>query len=222
MVFMDERMSTGEPVLTVDDGNNRVHWNRKNGKTTTPVFMHFQDESDVKKLREHMEAAAKDNKQFSLKDRLADAAAKTDQNPTEGQKKAGNYQKGRVSIHDMRVSIENPRGSIRTGPGWEREMMDHYGQIIGTEGADGDPVDVFIGRHPESEIAFVVDQVDQSGNFDECKVILGAISEKHARQIYSRNYPRGWRCGTITPMTIPEFREWVKSRKAKKPAAGKK
>ena len=34
--------------------------------------------------------------------------------PTEGQKAAGNYQKGHVNLHGLDISIENPRGSVRS------------------------------------------------------------------------------------------------------------
>ena len=35
--------------------------------------------------------------------------------PTEPQKEAGNYRKGHLSLHGLDISIENPKGSERSG-----------------------------------------------------------------------------------------------------------
>ena len=70
--------------------------------------------------------------------------------PSEAQIKAGNYPKGHVYAHGMRISIENPADSVRSGVGkdgepWDSRMQHDYGYIRGTEGADGDHMDVFLG-----------------------------------------------------------------------------
>lgn len=54
--------------------------------------------------------------------------------PTEGQKSAGNYKVGRVNLHGLEISIENPKGSKRTGTDkdgetWSQTMRHHYGYI---------------------------------------------------------------------------------------------
>ena len=67
--------------------------------------------------------------------------------PTAAQAVAGNYLKGRVTVHGMRLAIENPRGSLRH---WESrdgrkgttQMRFHYGYFEGVKGADGDELDV--------------------------------------------------------------------------------
>lgn len=129
--------------------------------------------------------------------------------PTPAQAEAGNYRKGHIRLHGLDITIENPKGSVRKGKGWERTMACHYGYIRGTVGRDKDHVDVFIGGQPQSEIVFVVDQVTQGGRFDEHKCVLGATSEAKAREIYLSNYPDGWRCGPITAMTIDQFKAWL-------------
>lgn len=43
------------------------------------------------------------------------ARSEIDQNPTEAQKEAGNYRKGHVKIDGFNVTIENPKGSVRSG-----------------------------------------------------------------------------------------------------------
>ena len=99
--------------------------------------------------------------------------------PSEAQKTAGNYQKGHTRIHGLDVTIENPKGSFRTGvhagKPWRVRMPADYGYIRGTTGADGDHVDCFVGPDEKSEKVFVIDQKDlKTGAFDECKCILGA------------------------------------------------
>lgn len=133
--------------------------------------------------------------------------------PTEAQKEAGNYRKGHVRVAGLDVTIENPAGSTRKGPGWTQQMKDHYGYIRGTESAEGktEQLDVFIGKHPESQKVFVVDQIAKDGSFDEHKVLVGYPSEMSALRAYKRNYPEGFKVGPLTTMALPEFKEWLKS-----------
>jgi hypothetical protein len=130
--------------------------------------------------------------------------------PTEAQKDAGNYKKGALSLHGLRISIENPAGTRRR-PEWP-PLAHHYGYIRGTEGKDGDHVDVFLG--PDAENAdlpvFVVDQVTQAGRFDEHKVMMGFADEAAAREGYLANYSPGWSgLGDITQMALADFKVWV-------------
>ena len=85
--------------------------------------------------------------------------------PTEAQIKAGNYPKGHVRIHGLDVSIENPKGSVRSGKDkngkpWSVTMQSHYGYIKQSKGADKEHIDVFIGPNPESKKVYIVDQVN--------------------------------------------------------------
>jgi hypothetical protein len=147
--------------------------------------------------------------------------------PTQAQKEAGNYKKGKVKLHGFDISIENPKGSTRTGTDpdgneWSSTMQHHYGDIKGTIGADGDSIDVFIGDNPESQKVFVVDQVDpDTGSFDEVKVMMGFDSIEAARKGYLSNYDKDWKgLGEITETTVDEFKAWTKRpRKSKQPFA---
>ena len=136
--------------------------------------------------------------------------------PTDAQKQAGNYKVGRVNLHGLNISIENPKGSERSGKSpdgteWSNILQAHYGYIRGTEGNDGDHVDTFIGPNPESQKAFVVDQVNKDGSFDEHKVMLGVDSLKQADDLYHANYHAGWTGrGAITEMPLDQFKAWVK------------
>ncbi|MBE0425779.1 MAG: hypothetical protein IBX72_03925 [Nitrospirae bacterium] len=135
--------------------------------------------------------------------------------PTEAQKEAGNYKKGHIAIQGLDISIENPKGSTRSGVTaegrkWETEVKSHYGYIRGTKGKDKDHIDTFIGEHPESKNVFVVNQIDpKTGKFDEHKVMLGFQTENDARIGYLENYEPGWKgLGSITPMSVKEFKDW--------------
>lgn len=153
---------------------------------------------------------------LSTAEQVDAAASEVDTDPTEGQKEAGNYRKGHVSIQGLDISIENPRDSIRSGTDpdgnrWESTMAHHYGYIKRSEGADGEQVDVFIGPNPDSDKVFVVDQVNPDGSFDEHKVMIGFDSRSAAQTGYRSNYQDGWTVGPITEMTMEEFRQWLES-----------
>ena len=147
--------------------------------------------------------------------------------PTEAQKEAGNYKKGKVRLHGLDISIENPKGSTRKGKDqdgkeWSSEMKHHYGDIKGTTGADGDSIDVFIGDKPESQKVFIVDQVDpKTGEFDEVKVMMGFDDAEAAKSGYLSNYDKNWKgLGEITEASVEDFKAWTKRpRKSKQPFA---
>lgn len=143
--------------------------------------------------------------------------------PTEAQKKAGNYKKGKVTIAGMDIRIENPKGSTRSGTDdngdeWSITLNHHYGDFVGTKGADGDPVDVFIGESDEFEQVYIVDQVGLKGEFDEHKVMLGFSSMSQAKAAYLSNYKKGWDgLGDITAMSLDKFKAWVNAGVKNKP-----
>ncbi len=147
-------------------------------------------------------------------------------NPTEGQIEAGNYKKSDViHLNGMRITLENPAGSTRSGTSpdgkkWETTMAHHYGEFKATEGADGDPLDVFIGPRPDTSKVFVIDQNKADGSFDEHKVMMGFADEASARQGYLDNYEAGWQgLGAMTEMTPAQFKAWAKSDLVKQPVS---
>lgn len=152
-------------------------------------------------------------------DRAAHEAATSPKNdlpqPTDAQKEAGNYKKGHITLQGLDITIENPKDSYRTGTSpdgkaWKNKLHSHYGYIKKTEGADGDHVDVFVGDNPESNLVFIVDQVDKSRKFDEHKVMLGFPNKERAIKGYMDNYERGWHVGPVSKLTMDEFKEWLK------------
>lgn len=169
----------------------------------------------------------------SAVDVAAHAAATSPRNdlapPTEAQAKAGNYKKGHVSIGGLDVAIENPEGSTRSGTDpdgkpWSVTMGAHYGYVKRTTGADGDQVDVYIGKaDPVQSPVFVVDQYDrQTGKFDEHKAILGASSLEEAQSLYDAHFSDGKgaeRRGAVTPMSFDAFKDWARNGNTKAPMA---
>jgi hypothetical protein len=145
--------------------------------------------------------------------------------PTQAQKEAGNYTKGHINVQGLDVTVENPRGSERTGKRedgseWRHTMSDHYGYIKRTQGADGEQVDVYVGPKPESSRVFVVDQLNQkTGGFDEHKVMMGFDDETSAKKAYSSNFDKGWKVGPVREMSVGEFKDWLKDGDTTKPAA---
>ncbi len=155
-------------------------------------------------------------------DMFGAAASEADPAPTEAQKEAGNYKKGHIRFQGLDIAIENARGSKRSGTApdgtqWESEMAHHYGYIKRTEGADGDHVDVFIGPEHDSARVYVIDQLDEDGNFDEHKVMLGFRNQKTARDAYRANYQEGWNVGPTTSMSMGEFKSWLANDDTTKP-----
>lgn len=142
--------------------------------------------------------------------------------PTVGQLKAGTYLKGRITVQGMPIAIETPQGQRRQGKSdgqpWSVICMAHYGDLSGTKGADGDPVDVFVGPVPESEKVWVVNQSNKDGGFDEHKVLLGFADEESARTAYMNSYERGWKgLQSLIPCTITQFKWWLKFGDTTKP-----
>ena len=141
--------------------------------------------------------------------------------PTEKQKEAGNYKKGHIKVDGYDITIENPKGSTRSGKdasgkAWSVPMHYDYGYIKGTEGVDGDHIDVYLSDNPTSGNVYVVDQIDQkTGKFDEHKVMYGFPSKEAAVEVYKGQYEKGWKVGTVTEVSREDFKKWVESSKRK-------
>ena len=167
-----------------------------------------------------------ENAETSLQSEVTRAEQQTNAEPTEGQKEAGNYKKGRVKVGPFDVVIEQPRGSVRSGvdangKAWETTMQNTYGYFGGTKGVDGDAIDVFLAHNLDEwdgTTVFVVDQYNPDGSFDEHKVMLGFNSQEEAEGAYFANYESDWaktHRTEVTAVPLADFTEWVKSSKRK-------
>ena len=154
---------------------------------------------------------------FSL--RLKSAIEETETNPSDAQKESGNYKKGHIKFGGYDYTIENPKGSTRSGKDadgkeWKVTMHDTYGYIRGKFGKDGDHLDMFINDKADLDNwngdVFVVDQVNPDGSFDEHKVMYGYDSMDDAKNAYLANYSDGWQgLGNITGVSKDEFDKWL-------------
>lgn len=158
----------------------------------------------------------------SLANAVAVAEKETDTTPTEKQKEAGNYKKGHVQVGTFNITIENPKGSVRSGIDaegnkWETTMQNTYGYIRGTEGVDGDHIDVFLSDDIDEwngRKVFVVDQYNEDGSFDEHKVMLGFNEADDAEAAYFANYDKDWakkHKAVVTAVNLEDFEKWIES-----------
>lgn len=158
----------------------------------------------------------------SFGERLKSAIAETETEPTEAQKKAGNYKKGHLSFGGYEFTVETPKGATRSGKDeqgkpWSVTMHDTYGYILGKIGVDGDHIDMFINDAADLDSfdgnVCVVDQVNpETGEFDEHKVMYGYPSEEAATEAYLANYSKGWKgLGKVTSVPKATFDKWLES-----------
>ena len=159
---------------------------------------------------------------LSLANAVAVAEKETDTTPAEKQKEAGNYKKGHVQVGTFNITIENPKGSVRSGIDtegnkWETIMQNTYGYIRGTEGVDGDHIDVFLSDDIDGwngRRVFVVDQYNEDGSFDEHKVMLGFNETDDAEAAYFANYDSDWANNhktVVTAVNLEDFKKWIDS-----------
>ena len=158
----------------------------------------------------------------SISAKVKEASADVNTEPTEAQKEAGNYKKGHVQVGAFDITIEQPEGSIRRGTDadgkqWESKMHNTYGYIRGTEGVDGDHIDVFLSNDMDGwngAQVFVVDQYNPDGTFDEHKVMLGFNDASDAKNNYLANYEKGWENGRridVSAVNLEDFEKWIAS-----------
>ena len=157
-----------------------------------------------------------------LSAQIKNASADVNTEPTEAQKEAGNYKKGHVQVGTFDITIEQPEGSVRRGTDangkqWESKMHNTYGYIRGTEGVDGDHIDVFLSNDIDGwngRKVYVVDQYNPDGTFDEHKVMLGFNDMDEAKSDYLANYEKGWEDGrriTVSTTNLEDFEKWIGS-----------
>lgn len=161
---------------------------------------------------------------------LAAATAHVTQ-PTPAQAEAGNYSKAHVEVSGFPLTIETPKGGVRSGADasgkpWSVTMPVAYGEVRGAKGFDGDKLDVFVGDNPQAKTVYLLDQVHAgTDKFDEAKALMGFNSASEARAAYEGSFSddRGHeRVGGMVPMSLDEFRDFVdksKNRAMKSPAA---
>ena len=121
---------------------------------------------------------------------------------------------GTLCIGGLPVLVENAPGDVRSGVdhrgrAWHTTMQAYYGEIDGTFGVDGEPVDAFVGPNGMATMAYVVHQQcpDESGIrvYDEDKVMLGYDSQEDATQAYRDHYDSDDWEGPVTAIPVSEL-----------------
>ena len=140
--------------------------------------------------------------------------------PTPAQALADDYKKLPLKWHGLTVLIENPEGTVRegvdeTGKAWRTVFRYAYGEIHTTEGADGDPVDVYIGQYPDAREVYIVRQMRRKrwDEYDEDKVFINFASIDEAKAAYMAHYDDPRFFGGILAMPVDEFIAKVKASK---------
>lgn len=180
--------------------------------------------SDKQVIDGESSVQSSDNKdEQSVQAAVEEASAEVNPEPTPAQAEAGNYKKGHVTIGEFDITIENPAGSVRKGidadgEEWRTTMANTYGYIKGTEGVDGDHIDVFLHEDMDTwngRKVFVVDQTNTDGSFDEHKVMLGFNDKDEAMNAYLGNYDKTWADThpglRISETNIEDFNKWIQS-----------
>ena len=199
---------------SADTHSDKQHPSADKG-TTLAADQQTSDKESTKKV-------ADSEGENTLKAKIEAASADVNTEPTEAQKEAGNYKKGHVQVGTFDITIEQPEGSIRRGTDadgkkWESKMHNTYGYFRGTEGVDGDHIDVFLSNDIDGwngRKVFVVDQYNPDGTFDEHKVMLGFNDMDEAKSDYLANYEKGWENGRridISSTNLEDFEKWIDS-----------
>jgi hypothetical protein len=126
--------------------------------------------------------------------------------------------------------MQIPEGTARRGVGadgqpWSVTMPGDYGELKGTRGLDGEPVDYLLRRAGPRGRAFVVEQLlppdevvegDEAGGatdeLDEYKVILGCADEAEARALLATAYGSSGRFGAVAAMPEAVLLDWLRTR----------
>lgn len=215
---LDNTTDTGKTL--VGNGNDTATPENtviSDGKDNTSLPNEQISEEEI--ATQHADVEEEQTLQASIKA----AASEVNTEPTPAQAEAGNYKKGHITIGEFDITIENPAGSVRKGVDadgkeWQTTMANTYGYIKGTEGVDGDHIDVFLHSDMDQwdgRKAFVVDQTNTDGSFDEHKVMLGFNDKDEAMSAYLANYDADWAQThpglRISETNIEEFNKWVES-----------
>jgi len=133
--------------------------------------------------------------------------------PSAEESATGEYKKPAFKWRGLTMRVESPAGSIRRGRKtdggvtFEIRMIFDYGEIEGTMGVDGDPVDFFMGPNTDAPFVYIVHQnrYRDWDNYDEDKCMIGFDSVDDAAAAFLSCYTDARFLGPITVMPVDEF-----------------
>lgn len=119
----------------------------------------------------------------------------------------------RKRFDGLEVTIERPKGTIRTGTNkkgekWSQKMTAHYGYILGTNSPDGEKLDCYLIPGPKrGDRVYVIHQLSLDGDkYDEDKVILNARSAAEAKRVWLDHMPSSKMFGGISCFGMEHFK----------------
>lgn len=210
-IYKQKLLIDGKEVIKVDAPDESKNYPGTYYEVDSKQF------GDLQEVVRHLDGAEQ-----PLSAKIKTASADVNTEPTEAQKEAGNYKKGHVQVGTFDITIEQPQGSVRKGTDangkqWESKMHNTYGYFRGTEGVDGDHIDVFLSNDIDGwngRKVYVVDQYNPDGTFDEHKVMLGFNDMDEAKSDYLANYEKGWEDGrriVVSTTNLEYFEKWIDS-----------
>ena len=210
-IYKQKLLIDGKEVIKVDAPDDNKNYPGTYYEVDGKQF------GDLQEVAKHLDGAEQ-----PLSAKIKTASADVNTEPTEAQKEAGNYKKGHVQVGTFDITIEQPQGSVRKGTDadgkqWESKMHNTYGYFRGTEGVDGDHIDVFLSNDIDGwngRKVYVVDQYNPDGTFDEHKVMLGFNDMDEAKSDYLANYEKGWEDGrriVVSATNLEDFEKWIDS-----------
>lgn len=110
----------------------------------------------------------------------------------------------RVVVSGITCHVERMPGEVRHG----RIIQNGYGYIPDTLDTDDEPVDCYIGPNALAGLVYVIDQLDEDGDLDEHKVMLGFDSAEDAALAYASCLPRS-RMGGMCSVLAGDFIMWL-------------
>lgn len=155
---------------------------------------------------------------YDLKMKFAEGNKNVDKSLTY----SGHKLQGRTKLYGMDISIENKKGSYRSGVDkdghkWKVKMYNDYGYIRGTVGTDKDHLDCYVGSDKDAKKVYVIHQNDPTTHeYDEDKCMLYFSSADEAKKAYMKQYDRPGFYGSMSIMTIDEFKTFIFSHKGEK------
>lgn len=151
--------------------------------------------------------------------RISENTNSSSKNVTKSLTYSGHKLQGRTKLYGMDISIENKKGSYRSGVDkdghkWRTLMHYDYGYIRGTIGVDKDHVDVYIGPDKNAQKVYVIHQNDPvTHKYDEDKCMLCFSSAEEAKKAYMKQYDRPGFFGNMQTFNIEEFKEHIFNKK---------
>lgn len=122
---------------------------------------------------------------------------------------------GRLDYQGLPILVETAAGETRSGTDpdgrpWSVVMPWHYGEIEGTLGLDGDPIDVMVGPDASAADVFIL-HLSRPGEVacDEDKAYLGFADEEAALAAFRAAYTRTDILQGVTRWRFEDFAAWV-------------